>query len=106
MWAKRFSEKDSHPWKEFLCEDLYNTGGCDILNRKIPEKFIRNTNMSDFSKKMLECCSKFQPGPDKVEEIENQFLWYNMNIKTPSGNFLFYPRLQKKGILYIKDIIW
>jgi len=106
MWVKRFLENDFHPWKEFLRKDLYKTGGCDILNRKIPEKFIKNTNMSDFSKQMLECWNNFQSSPSNEEEIENQFLWYNTNIKTPSGNILYYPRLQKKGILYIKDIIF
>ena len=93
MWVKRFSEKDFHPWKEFLRKDLHKAGGCDLLNRKLPEKFIKNTNMSDFNKEMLNYWNKFQFSPSTDEEIENQFLWYNMNIKTPSSNILQYPPL-------------
>jgi hypothetical protein len=61
--------------------------------------------MSDFNKEMLKCWNNFQTNPTMTEEIENQFIWCNTNITTPSGNTLLYPRLIKVEIWYIKDII-
>ena len=99
IWVKRFSDK------AFLKYSLKKIGGCNILNRKIPQDVIKQLKMSDFNNEMITIWNKAQDIPSRREEIGNQYLWHNENITTPNGKTLNYPRMSKLGINFVKGIL-
>ena len=59
MWAKRFLSFNFHPWKEFLNIGLNKIGINSIMNRALPEKIIKSSDMSTFNKDILISWSSF-----------------------------------------------
>ena len=105
IWAKRYAQDNYHPWKEFMTLDLTKIGGDDILNRKIPQKCIQNSKLSNFNKDILLTFEKYKEYPTLPIEIGNQYLWRNDYIKTPNNTTIEYTLLKKAGINYVKDLI-
>ena len=105
MWAKRFLSFNFHPWKEFLNIGLNKIGINNIMNRVLPEKIIKSSDMSTFNKDILISWSSFQISPVLLSEIGNQYLWHNTNITKPNGATLYSPRLSKIGVNQVMDII-
>ena len=104
IWVKRFTEENFHPWKEFM-KISQKEVGCEIYNRKVPIDILKKTDMSNFNKEILIAWNKHQKYPTTPEEIGNQYLWHNENIKTANGKTIFHPLLSKSGINYVKDLL-
>ena len=51
MWEKRFLSFNFHPWKEFLNIGLNKICINSIMNRVLPKKIIKSSDMSTLTKK-------------------------------------------------------
>jgi len=105
VWVKRYSTNNYHPWKEFLIESLGKTGSHNIINRKIPNLILDNSEMSQFNKEIITSWNKVQTLPDEPGNIAYQNIWNNEYICKPNKVTINYPSLVKSGINHVKDLI-
>jgi len=102
-WVKRLTSKSNHNWKiipklYFKCDNLYTyfDANHQLLNKsKIPNfyKDIHSIYMKHFKKE-----------PNNINEILNQSLWLNNNIKM-NNTYIYHKHWGGKNINKIRDLI-
>ena len=105
IWVKRYESNNYHPWKEFIIEGLKSTGSVSIINRKIPQNVVENTELSQFNKEIIKSWNQHQKIPKEPEDIANQILWNNEFITKPNNEIIYYENLAKQGINSVQDLI-
>ena len=105
IWVKRYESNNYHPWKEFIIEGLKSTGSVSIINRKIPQNVVENTELSQFNKEIIKSWNQHQKIPKEPEDIANQILWNNEFITKPNNETIYYENLVKQGINSVQDLI-
>ena len=111
-WIKRFFCTDKNTqWKIFFEWQFEKLGGLNIFqNGNIAVKDIQNRGLTSFYESIVVAWSKFftkEIDEDKTN-ILSQSLFLNTQITMLCGKFkrsLFYPKLIKKGIIFIDNIV-
>ena len=101
-WVKRLTSNTNHKWKliptqYYKCSNLktYFNSNHKILNKYPIPTFYQNIH-KNFMK-------YFKKEPENINEILNQSLWYNENIKI-NKQYIFLNEWDKAGIKTIRDL--
>ena len=106
-WIRKINTLDD-PVLNFLAQ--YHLG------LKIKEPVFWECNFCENDVHMFNCKTKFWEDllkawaeynystPQTLEEILNQVLWYNSNVKI-AGRFVMNEKMYGKGVIYVKDLV-
>ena len=106
VWVKRFIFSPYHPWKEIFTWQMSKLGGAHILeNSALQTKLIKDYNLIPFYEKVIVSWSDWISCQLDENNVLEQQLYLNQHITRPNKQAILYPRLIKKGIVRINDII-
>lgn len=105
MWVKRYFCSPFHPWELIFEWHLEKIGGNGIFqDTYLNTDKIKLRGMTAFYNDILKAWGLFKVRPITSENVYQQSLFFNVNIKHPISQAMRHEQFMREGVTQIKDI--
>ena len=107
-WLKRLTENNNSKWKKMIQEQLPKTNNMNYLHFNLKKEDVQKAFprlYNTFWKEILEEYYEINyKKPEEIENITNQIIWFNSNIKIDNRT-IYYQKWEEKNIIKLQDIL-